>query len=99
MTPLINFAILVLATWRLASILQRELIMEKVRNKVFGETYNTLLNTYTYPDTFLGHLIQCFMCVSVWTGLLCSIVYVYDPRFLLPLAASAVAIALDKVIS
>ena len=94
---MIDFIVLVMATWRLTSIVQREKVAAVFR-RLFGEKYDPMLLTETYPDTFLGHLIQCFWCVSVWCGLVCAVVYIYDPRYLLPLAASAFAIVIDKVI-
>lgn len=94
---MLEFLVLCAATWRVASIVQREKIAEGFR-KLLGESLNEQLGVYTYKDTFFGHLIQCFWCVSIWAGLFCMGLFLLNPLLLYPFAASAAAIAIDKVI-
>jgi hypothetical protein len=77
------------ATWRIASIIHSERIAKPFRS-LFGviETEETTM----YPDTFFGHLIECFYCVSVWVGLGTTVVLFLYPYVLIPFAMSAVAI-------
>lgn len=85
-----------LATYRLASILYREKIGGGFR-KLMGaeETEETIM----YPDTFLGKLISCFWCLSVWTAGFNLIFLLFLPEVLLPFAASTVSIILfEKVL-
>lgn len=91
----LDLIILCFSAWRLTSILQREYVAGAFR-KLFGEKLDTSLGVYTYPDTFLGHLIQCFWCVSVWASLACYFVYLIDVRLLIPFAVSTVVIFMDK---
>ena len=95
----------ILATWRLTALLHYEDgpkgIFEKLRQRVraFEEKDGK-------PVTFLGGLLSCFWCLSVWTGLVTSIV-IYAIMSscekscleVLPLALaySAGAILLDEV--
>lgn len=94
---MLEFIILCAATWRVTSIVQREKIAERFR-QLLGEQFNEQLGVYTYKDTFLSHLIQCFWCVSVWAGIFCMVLFLINPLLLYPFAASAVAIVIDKAI-
>ena len=94
---MLNFTVLALATWRITSIIQAEEIMRPLR-RLFGVRYDEALLTEVYPDTFMGKLIKCFWCVSVWCGLACTLIYFADVRILYPFAASASAILLDKIL-
>lgn len=94
---MLDFLVLALATWRITSIVQAEEIAKPFR-RLFGVTFNQMLQVEQYPDTFLGHLIKCFWCVSVWAGFVCASCYFIEPRVLYPFAASALAIIMDKVL-
>jgi hypothetical protein len=86
----------VLAVFRLTSILFREKIGEWFR-KLMGakETEETIF----YPDTFLGELISCFWCLSVWCGVGLLPFLLFLPEALLPFAGSTIAIILyEKVL-
>jgi len=97
MVNFIDLFILGLATWRITSILQREKIATPLRQRL-GEKYDEILQVNTYADTFFGHLIGCFWCVSVWGGVFSVVLYILFPLALLPFAVSALVILYDKVI-
>lgn len=94
----------ILATFRLASIIHSERI---------GRPFRSLLGVVeietddgvamSYPDTFVGHLIECFWCTSVWVGAgvgayLCFVVPFPLGLLLLPFALSAGAIMIHSMI-
>ena len=88
-----------LATWRLTLIIHQEKIGKPIRTllgvtemKIFDELVKT------YPDTFLGRLVECFICLSVWMGLLVTGLLFIFPAVLIPFALSALAIAFQLVI-
>jgi len=95
MAQWLELAILALATWRVTSIIHSEKIAYPLR-RLFGAKMDKLLGVEVYPDTFLGHLIQCFWCVSVWVAAGSTLVYLYDVRFLIPFAISALAIFMNE---
>lgn len=88
------FIVGVLATWRITSILHHEEIAAPFR-ALLGVQEDEGLTSY--PDTFLGHLIECFWCVSVWVAIGCTLILVWFPYLLLPFALSAGAIAIERV--
>lgn len=87
----------VLATWRITSIIQSELIFEPVR-RWLGEKEVVLENglSYTEYTTFISNLVHCFMCLSVWVGLLCSVLLFVCPYVLLPFFFSAGGIIVNQ---
>ncbi len=85
------FIVAALATFRITSILHHEEIAAPFR-KYFGGVL--IAEEWTYPDTFIGRLLGCFWCVSVWVGLFCSILVYIRPELLVPFALSTVAIGL-----
>ena len=95
MSEYLWYAVVILAAWRLTSILQRERIARPIR-RFFGERDDKATGLYTYPDSFFGYLISCFYCISVWTALFCYIVFLVFPYLLLPLAISAAAIITEE---
>ncbi len=82
-----------LATWRLACLLHAEdgpwAIFDRLRYWA---------GTYREPQPFLGQLLGCFWCLSVWIGLLCGLIGYYAWPVLLPFALSGAAILLDAAI-
>lgn len=93
-----------LAAWRITSILHHERIAEPVR-KLIGvreiePSANSTLSEVSrfYPDTFLGQLFECFLCLSVWVGLIMLVVLVVFPLAMIPLAISALAIFAQMII-
>lgn len=85
-----------LATWRLTSVLHHETIAKPLRRLIgiqeFGPDRISGETLRTYPDTFIGRLFECFMCLSVWCAVLMLVVLILLPVLLLPLAISALAI-------
>lgn len=85
-----------LATWRITSILYREKIMSGLRKKI-GEKPDPYVTSETiFPDSFLGNLFNCFLCLSVWVGIGVGIIWLVFPYALIPFALSAIAIFLDE---
>lgn len=92
---LLNMLILVFATWRLTSIINREFIAWPLR-KLLGATRDVATGLESYPDTVYGYLISCFKCLSVWMALLVLIVWLIYPPILYPLALSGAALLLER---
>lgn len=82
-----------LATWRLAHLMMYEAgpwnIIIRVR-EYFGVRHDPDGTPVGYPD---GSVFECFLCFSVWTGLVSSSLPV---SWLRPLALSALAIWSEK---
>lgn len=87
--------IAVLAAWRITSVLNQERIGYLFR-KVFG--FVDMGEEEAIPDTFLGHLIACFWCLSFWVSLLVVGLLIIFPYALLPFAVSAGAILLHGLL-
>jgi hypothetical protein len=93
---LVYFVVGVLATYRLTSLLHREVgpfkMMAWIRAR-FG-----VLNDYDgyphgYPETMWGKLFECFWCLSVWVATGVTLVIALGGWWiLLPLALSGGAI-------
>ena len=93
---IVYFVIGVLATYRLASLLQREVgpfnMFVWIRER-FGIVHDVLGFPHGYPETMWGKLFECFWCLSVWVGTGVTIVMVLGGWWLLmPLALSGGAI-------
>lgn len=93
-TELIWWVIVPLAAWRLTVLVHRDRIAQPLR-RLFGEKRDGL-GMPSYPDTFFGYLIACFLCLSVWTGVIAYVVYLLFPYALIPLALSAVSIIIEE---
>jgi hypothetical protein len=89
--------IVALATWRLTSIIHREGIARFVR-RLAGGKWDSTLEVTEYPDNFVGELFSCFWCLSVWVALLCTLTYFIFPPVLYILAASTVAILIERLV-
>ena len=83
------------STWRITSIIHSERIAQPFRS-LFGviETEDAIM----YPDTFFGHLLECFYCTSVWVGVGTAVVLFLFPYILIPFAMSAVAIWVHELL-
>lgn len=92
--PTLWFVIAGLASWRIASIIHHEKIAAPFR-RLLGVRELTE-DTWTYPDNFIGDLIECFYCTSVWTSFFVSVVMFVFPPVLVPFALSTVAIILEQ---
>jgi hypothetical protein len=85
-----------LAAWRLASIINKERIASPIRKAVGVVELGDDPEYWAYPDNFLGELISCEWCLSVWTGgLMTALLYVFPPA-VLPFALSAFSIMFKK---
>lgn len=90
--PIIWVIVGFLAVWRITNIIQQEEIAEPLRRKL-GVTESKDDPDYRiYPDSFIGKLLECFWCGSVWVGGVVTIVLLTFPPLLLPFALSAGAI-------
>lgn len=94
--PLLWLVVACLASWRIASIIHHEKIAAPFR-KLLGVKELTELD-WTYPDNFIGELIECFYCTSVWTSIFVSVAMFLFPPVLIPFALSTVAIILESKI-
>lgn len=94
LTSIFWLVIVVLACWRITSILYAEKIGKPLR-KLIG-IIETPEGEEIYPDHFLGQLFSCFWCLSVWIALFCLFAVIFVPFMLLPFAISAAAIAIDR---
>jgi len=84
--------ITIVATWRITNIITEEKIAEPLR-KVFGD------DGVSYPDTMIAYLFHCFYCMSVWVGLICTLLMLFFPFILLPFAISGTSIFLKEFIN
>lgn len=88
MIDLLTLLILILATWRLSSLLVNE-------EGPFGMFLKLRLLIAPVTD-----LLTCIWCFSIWLGLTFTLLYWYSPAvtfwIALPFALSAGAIAWDK---
>lgn len=91
------FIIAGLATWRIASIVQREKVFAWFRKllgiKVLGMDEDGFEIT-SYPDNVIGDLFSCFWCVSVWAAVAVGVIWYFLPIVLLPFALSTIAIVI-----
>ena len=86
----------VLATYRMTSLLQREAgpfdMFVWIRER-FGVVHDHLGFPHGYPDTLWGKLFECYWCLSVWVGIVCSVMLLTGLWWmLLPFALSGGAI-------
>jgi len=93
--PWLWFVVASLATWRIASIVHHEKIASPFR-RILGVEEITE-EDWSYPDSFIGNLIECFKCVSVWIGIAAAIAMILFPPILIPFALSAVAVIIERI--
>lgn len=100
---LMDFLVLGLATWRLTSLLVKEDgpwdVFARFRSWV-GVRFNA--QSEPYGDTFLGSLLVCVWCTSVWVGGYLAMAYLINPSVTailsLPFALSAFTIFIQKMV-
>jgi hypothetical protein len=80
---LLDYALIALAAWTSASMLVYEDCPFKLCARLRA-------------ITTLGGLLECVRCASVWTGLVCLLLYPAAPILVQVLAVSGAAIAIDK---
>lgn len=96
-----NLLILILATWRISSLLVNENgpfdWFDRFRYAI-GVRHND--SGVSYGTNVLGDLFSCVWCFSIWLGFILMISYVFYPNqtilACLPFALSAGAIALNR---
>lgn len=101
---LTKYILLGLATWRLTSLLFREVgpfdLFVRIREAVGIRHLKEDKTPYLYPDNFFGKLFECVWCLSVWIAFGMSILYIFLPEFAilfsLWLSLSTITIGLDK---
>lgn len=99
-----DFILLGLATWRLASLLVQEDgpwdMFARLRSKL-GVRFNE--RSEAVGTSFLSDLVLCMWCTSVWVGGAMAFLFVTAGSLAtilsLPLALSAVAILLNRMVS
>lgn len=80
----IDYLIIAIATWRLAYFLVRE-----------GAPFDVM--TRIRQRTTLGGLLNCIYCTSIWTGLLCYLLWTTHLQpIVLVLAVSGLAMLLHR---
>ncbi len=87
------FIVAILATWRITSILHHEAIALPLR-KWLGQD-----KLGSYPNTFVGKLWDCFWCLSIWVGIVCTVILWLFPPLLVPFALSAGALWIERLIN
>ena len=84
-----------LAAWRITSIVQKEEIASPIRKAAgITELDGEDPNYWIYPDNFIGKVLHCFWCGSVWAGFGVTVALLLFPPLILPFALSALAILL-----
>lgn len=98
-----DFVILTLATWRITSLLYAEdgpyMLFERLRTRL-GIYYDE--HSQRQASSEIGKAFNCPACLSVWVGGLAALVYWITNAtawLALPLALSAGAILVEKVVS
>ena len=95
MEEIINAIALVLATWRVTSIINREKIAYPIR-KLIGEKIDYGSGMTSAPDTFIANLITCFMCLSVWVSIGILVLFHFFPPAIYVFALSGAAIFVER---
>jgi hypothetical protein len=98
-----ELVILALANWRISSLLTNEdehgpyEILDKIR-WLAGIAYDE--KGYPYADNEFAKLFMCLWCMSIWIGIIQTILYVIIPVYttwlFLPFALSAAAILIEE---
>ena len=91
------FALIVisLATWRLSRILATpEKIAVRLHLWAGSKPDPDFPGRFIPSDTFVGYLISCFPCMSVWVAVFLTAAWIVSPYLVLPFAASGVAVLL-----
>lgn len=87
------FIVAGLATWRITNIIQREEIASPIRKQLgVFEPDGEDPDHWIYPDSFVGKILHCFWCGSVWVAAGITILCFVFPPLFLPFAISALAI-------
>lgn len=93
--PLLWLAVLPFAVWRVTSIIHSEGIASGFRQRLGVVESNEDSYYWIYPDNFIGKVLSCFLCLSVWVSIVFAAIMVVYPIILVPFAASALAILIN----
>lgn len=103
MLHLYKLIFLIIAVWRITSIVYSEGIFKPVRNLIGIEVLNhdDPPEFWFYPDNFIGELFSCFWCLSVWIAILVMLFSLlpYSEFVLLPFVMSAGAITIEHILN
>src|SRR5512139_3847175 len=101
---MLSLVVLALATWRVSSLLVSEdgpWGMFAELRRIVGVRYDE--HSIPLGSTFLGKLLSCVWCVSVWIGAGWALLFLFLPEvsfvLALPLALSAGAIFVENLVS
>lgn len=98
--PVFWFLVAGLATWRITNILQREEIASPIRKQLgVFEPDGEDPDHWIYPDNFVGKILHCFWCGSIWIAAAITLACLLFPPLILPFAISAVAILVHHYIN
>lgn len=96
----LELIIMVLATWRLASMLVYEEgpfdIFLKIRS-LFGITHHEDGSVEKIPDNTLAKLFTCIWCMTIWMGALVYLLWLVAPVLVWILGLSTGAIIIERV--
>lgn len=87
-----------LAAYRITSVIHNELIGAPIRRLVGAQETEDMIS---YPDTFIGHMFECFWCLSFWVSLVVTLYVCLLPAFpfgliLIPFAMSTAVIVIKE---
>lgn len=98
---LVSFIFLALASFRLTHLIMYDQITEKIR-LLFVEEVEHGGEIYYNPKNFIGEIILCYWCCSVWTSIILLILFFYGGTvgyfIIMVLALSAVASIIEMII-
>lgn len=98
---LVSFIFLALATFRLTHLIMYDEITEKIR-QLFVEEIEYDGEVYYSPKNFIGSIILCYWCCSIWTSIILLILFFYGGVIgyfiIMVLALSAVASIIEMII-
>lgn len=98
--PMFWLVVAGLATWRITNIIQREEIASPIRKNLgVFEPDGEDPDHWIYPDSFVGKVLHCFWCGSVWVAGAITLLCFMFPPLILPFAISALAILVNNYIN
>lgn len=89
-----------LAVFRITSVIHSETIGAPIRRLAGAQETEDMIS---YPETFIGHLFECFWCLSFWVSVgvtlwLCLLPVYPWGLVLIPFALSGAAIVVRETI-
>jgi hypothetical protein len=99
-----EFIIIVLASWRIVTFIQREegpfKIIFRIRSRL-GIVHDDDHIPIGWPDNLIGDLFKCFWCLSFWISLILWIVWLMIPCpwSLVVFALSSGSILINEIIT